>query len=246
MALKIEKRPAPRPRRTVLYGVHGIGKSTFGASSPNPVFIQTEDGIADIDCDRFPLCTSFDQFTDQLYSLFTEEHEYKTLVIDTADWLEALIHKQVAEKAGVKSIDDIGYGKGFSQAVDVWRTVFEGLDQLVTRGVGVLLLAHCQVTKFQDPAGDSYDRYSPKLHAKSSAVLQEWADEVLFGSYTVLTKSVDEGFNKKRTVPVGSKGRVLYASEAPSRLAKNRLAMPPEIGFSWSEYASYFRKDNNQ
>ena len=28
-----------------LYGVHGIGKSTFAAQAPSPVFIQTEDGL---------------------------------------------------------------------------------------------------------------------------------------------------------------------------------------------------------
>lgn len=242
MALAVSKRPAPRPRRTMLYGVHGIGKSTFGASAPNPVFIQTEDGIADLDCDRFPLCQSYDQFLNQFYSLFQEEHEFKTVVIDSADWLEALIHKHVAENNSVKSIEGIGYGKGYTLAADVWRTVLEGCDQLIARGISVVILAHSKVVKFKDPAGDSYDRYSPKLHEKSSAILQEWADEVLFATYKVMTRTADEGFGKERAIPLAGAPRVLKTCESPSHLAKNRLSMPPEIGFSWSEYAAHFRK----
>ena len=32
----------PAPRRVMVYGVQGVGKSTFGAAAPRPIFIQTE------------------------------------------------------------------------------------------------------------------------------------------------------------------------------------------------------------
>ncbi len=44
------------PRRTLLYGTHGIGKSTFGSMAERAVFLPTEDGLGEIDCERFPLC----------------------------------------------------------------------------------------------------------------------------------------------------------------------------------------------
>ena len=47
-----------KPPRVLLYGVEGIGKSTFGSEAPKPIFIQTEDGLDEIDCDRFPLATT--------------------------------------------------------------------------------------------------------------------------------------------------------------------------------------------
>ena len=43
----------------MLFGVQGVGKSTFGASAPSPIFIPCEDGLNDIDCHRFPLAESF-------------------------------------------------------------------------------------------------------------------------------------------------------------------------------------------
>jgi hypothetical protein len=38
---QIQSGRKPAPRRALLYGTHGIGKSTFGARSERPIFIQT-------------------------------------------------------------------------------------------------------------------------------------------------------------------------------------------------------------
>jgi len=43
------------PPRILLYGTEGIGKSTFAAQAPNPIFIPTEDGLNEIDCASFPM-----------------------------------------------------------------------------------------------------------------------------------------------------------------------------------------------
>lgn len=56
----IETCRSSNPRRVMLYGVHGIGKSTFGAMVLRPIFLQTEDGLADIDAPRFPLAGAFE------------------------------------------------------------------------------------------------------------------------------------------------------------------------------------------
>ena len=83
----IQRGKQPLPPRLVLYGTEGIGKSTFGSQCPAPVFIQTEDGLAEIDCDKFPLATSFDDIVGYVNSLLNEPHEYQTVVIDSLDWL---------------------------------------------------------------------------------------------------------------------------------------------------------------
>ena len=58
---QVKSGKAAAPRRVMLYGTHGIGKSTFGAMSPKPIFLQTEDGLGEIDCDKLPLTESFEQ-----------------------------------------------------------------------------------------------------------------------------------------------------------------------------------------
>jgi hypothetical protein len=216
----------------MVYGVHGIGKSTFGASAPRPIFIQTEDGIGDIDCDRLPLCDSLEMFYDQLGSVISEDHDYQTLVIDSADWLENLISAAVCKRAGKKALTDFEFGKGNGLVVAEWGTVLEGLQHAVNRGLMVILLAHSEVTTFNDPLSNSYDRYSPKLLKKSSALIQEWCDEVLFVGEEFSTKVLDEGFNQTRVIGIGEVRRVMYTTEQPGAYAKNRLdGLPDKIDF---------------
>lgn len=236
----IERGRAARPRRIMVYGTHGIGKSTFGAMAERPVFIQTEDGLADIESERFPLATDFKQVIDALGSLYSEEHDYQTVVIDSLDWLERLIHAKTCRDRGVKSIEDIGYGKGHIFALDAWREVLAGLDALRSeRGMQVILIAHAAVEKFSNPETEAYDRYAPRLNKHASALVQEWCDEVLFASYRVLTKTTDEGFNRKRVQGIGSGERVLKTTERPAHVAKNRLGLPDELPLDFHAFAAH-------
>ena len=121
---------SPAPRRVMLYGTHGIGKSTFASCAPKPVFIQTEDGLGEINCAKFPVTTTFDQAMQALSELYTEQHSYRTVVVDSLDWLERLIWAEVCRKRHVESIEDIGYAKGYVFAMTQWREFIDGLSAL--------------------------------------------------------------------------------------------------------------------
>lgn len=236
------KRPAPR--RAMLYGIPGIGKSTWGAMSDSPIFIQTEDGLSEIECAKFPLADTYAQVIAALSELYAEEHTYQTVVVDTLDWLERLIWAEVCRKRGVENIEDVGYGKGYVFALTHWREILDGLTALRNeRGMMVILVAHCQVEKFQSPVADTYDRYGPRLHRHAAAMVQEWADEVLFATYKVQTKQVDEGFDRKRTRAVGQAERVVYTTEGPAHVAKHRLpGLPDELPLDYRAYARHIHQ----
>lgn len=232
-----------RPRRVLLYGTHGIGKTTLGAGTDSPIFIQTEDGLAEIDAPRFPLASSFDGALQALHALATQPHEFGTVVIDSADWLERLIWQDVARDERVPSIDAIPYGKGFGIARDRYKHVLDLLDGLRNdRGMGVLLIAHAAIERFQNPETDPYDRFAPKLHKHASALVQEWCDEVLFCSYRVMTRTSGEGLNK-RTKGIGSGERTIHAAERPGHVAKSRCGLPAEIQFDPDLIAAIVRGD---
>lgn len=232
-----------RPRRVLLYGTHGIGKTTLGAGCDSPVFVPTEDGLAEIEAPRFPLCQSIGEAMAALKTLATQGHEFKTVVVDSADWLERLIWQEVAREERVGSIDAIPYGKGFGMARDRFKQALDLLDGLRNRlGMGVLLIAHSAVERFQNPETDPYDRFAPKLHKHTSALVQEWADEVLFCSYRVMTRTSGEGFNK-RTKGIGSGERTIHAAERPGHVAKSRCGLPAEIPFDADLIAAIVRGD---
>ncbi len=241
----IQKGRAALPRRTFLFGVHGVGKSTFGAMAEKPIFIPTEEGINDLDVDRFPLATRYGDVLNALSSLYSEPHDYKTVVIDSLDWLERLIFAEVCAQRGVESIEDIGYAKGYVFALSQWREVLAGLDALRShRGMAVILIAHAAIEKFNNPETDSYDRYVPRLQKQASALVQEWADEVFFATYRVLTKTTSEGFDRKRIQGIGTGERIVRTTERPAHVAKNRLNLPDEFPLDYRIYAAFVHGEN--
>ncbi|MFO7900008.1 MAG: ATP-binding protein, partial [Planctomycetota bacterium] len=196
---QVQSGKTTEPRRVMLYGTQGIGKSTWGAQAPNPIFIQTEDGLGQVDCDRFPMPATFDDVIAALSELYSEKHPYRTVVVDTLDWLEQLIWAEVCKRKGVENIEDIGYAKGYTFALTHWREVLDGLDALRNdRGMTVALIAHSKIDRFENPETETYDRYTPRLHKHACAMVCEWSDEVLFATYRVHTKQTDEGFGRKK------------------------------------------------
>ena len=242
---RVQRGRVPKPPRVLLYGVEGIGKSTFGSQAPAPVFIQTEDGLDEIACDKFPLATAYDQVTAALAELRSQEHRYETVVIDSLDWLERLIWDKVCADCGVTSIEkaDGGFAKGYVHALTYWREVVDRLNALRNdRNMVVLMIAHAKVEKFEDPESSPYDRYSPRLHKHAAALLSEWSDAVLFATRKFRTQSEDSGFNRKRTIAhaVGKDGgeRILRAVGGPSCVAKNRYGIAGELPLSWAAFVA--------
>ncbi|MCO6455495.1 MAG: ATP-binding protein [Pirellulaceae bacterium] len=240
---RVQRGRISKPPRVLLYGVEGIGKSTFGAQAPKPIFIQTEDGLDEIDCDKFPLAATYDDVLTALGELRSQQHDYETVVVDSLDWLERLVWDKLCVENGVNSIEKVdgGYSKGYTHALTYWREIIDHLNVLRSaRGMVVLLIAHSKVERFEDPESSPYDRYSPRLHKHAAALISEWCDAVLFATRKMRTQSEDAGFNRKRTIAhaIGKDGgeRVLRCVGGPSCVAKNRYAITEELPLSWPAF----------
>ncbi len=227
-----------KPPRILIFGPHGVGKSTFGADAPNPIFLPTEDGLGMLDTARFPVAKSFDEVMQALTSLATEDHNYQTLVEDSLDWLEPLIWQRVCADNNVNSIESIPYGKGFLFALTYWRDYLDAINYLRDeRGMMIIQTAHTEVKRFESPDSDAYDRYIIKLHKGASALVQEHSDCIFFVNYKVAVTQEDVGFNQKRKRAVGSGHRVIYTQEKPAFVSKNRFALPESIPFDEKTWA---------
>jgi hypothetical protein len=236
---RVQRGRSPMPPRILVFGTEGIGKSTFASHMPKPIFVQCEDGLSQIDCDKFPLATSFRDVHEALIELHGQEHHYQTIVVDSLSSLERLIWDAVCKDFGVKSIEkaDGGYAKGYVHALVYWRQIVDLLDALrINKGMAVVLIAHAKVEKFDDPESSAYDRYSPRLHKHASALICEWADGVLFATRKFRTQTEDAGFNRSRTVAhaIGKEGgdRVLRCVGGPSCIAKNRFGIAEDLPLS--------------
>ncbi len=225
------------PRRILLYGQHGVGKSTWAAGAPSPVFIDVEGGLGDIDCAKTEKVNTYGDLC-QAITLLTAS-QYRTIVIDTIDWMERLIFNQVASDAGKTNIADIGFGKGYNEAVRKLEHVLNSLEAAQQSGKGIILLGHSRVVRFENPETQAYDRYEVDLHKTCSGMVQEWCYEVLFASFRVFTRTEDQGFGKERTIAIGGKERFIRTNESAAASAKNRLTLPDELPMEWSAYSKY-------
>lgn len=229
---------APKPPRILIHGVAGVGKTTFAAEANKPVFVLTEDGLGTIPAANFPLARTFEEVLESLAALYTEDHDFKTVVIDSVDWLEPLVWGKACRDNGWASIEEPGYGRGYIAALNLWRQYIEGLNALRDdRGMTVVQIAHTDIKRFDSPEHDPYDRYVIKLHARAAALMQEHSDIVLFANYRISTVKADVGFNKKVNRAMGSGERVIHSAERPAFLAKNRYGLPETLPLDWQSFA---------
>lgn len=220
--------------RAVLYGLDGVGKSTFAAGAPSPIFLGTEDGTNHLDVTRFPEPKTFADVQAAVATLFDENHTFSTLVVDSLDWLEPIIWRHVCALGNKASIEDFGYGKGYTQAVDFWRGLLASIDELrAKKAMHVVLIAHAKIKAKRNPEGDDYDHYVLKLHEASAGVVREWADAVLFSQYETHTVE-DEKSGRVKGISTGR--RILQTSERAAFDAKNRFALPQTLSLSWQSF----------
>jgi hypothetical protein len=225
----IQRGKKPMPPRILVYGTEGIGKSTFGGNAPKPIFIQTEDGLSEIACDKFPVAKSLDEVLAALAELNTQPHDYGTVVIDSLDWLERLIHAQVCKDFGPVKYDSIekvdgGYQRGYVHALTHWRKIVDALTLLRDgKGMAVILIAHAKFEKYEAPGESPVDRYSPRLHKHAAALLTEWCDAVLFATWKMSPTTTKAEKNE----------RILRTVGGPHCVAKNRHELAPELPLSW-------------
>jgi len=236
--MKIIKGKVSAPRSVLIYGTNGCGKTTWATSAPNAILVDFEGGSSDIDCHRTGQITEWGEVVNTLMEL--GELDYKWVILDSLDWLERIIWGQVASSHGKDDVSAIPYGQGYKEALGLWSYLLRGLELLKTKGIGTIAICHSQITRFESPEGQSYDRYEPKLYKSASALWREWVDEILFASYKSMVVTEDGKFGQKRSIGVGTGERYLRTTETPAVVAKNRLQLPTELPMSWEAYQEFF------
>lgn len=238
----IRKTKRVSPRRIVLYGTPGIGKTTWAAMAPKPIFIQTEDGLDEIEAEAFPLCESLADFYKFAGALAQEDHDYKTIAIDSADWLEKLLERHICEEAEKDTIADLGFGKGYKKLAVEWEEILNKLKRLSTdKGMHIILIAHSKVERFECPINGGYDRYSLNLDKRTAPLLKEWATEVLFANYKTYVTKEETGFGQERSRAIGTGERVVHTAERPTHMAKCRLPLPEPLPLDFRAFEKFLQ-----
>jgi hypothetical protein len=223
--------------KTVIYGPEGIGKSTLAARFPRPVFIDTEGSTRHMDVSRMEKPSSWTMLQEQVRYIRDTPGLCGTLVIDTADWAEQLCIRSICASKEIGGIEDLGYGRGYVYLAEEFGKLLNLLEEVVERGVHVVLTAHAMMRKFEQPDEmGAYDRWELKLQKKTAPLVKEWSDLLLFANYKTLSVAADK--EGKKFKAQGGR-RVLYTAHHPCWDAKNRLGLPEELPLDFDALAPY-------
>lgn len=232
------------PPRLLIHGPEGIGKTTFASKAWSPIIVPTEDGANNIPVAKFPVCASYMQFTQYMNALLTEPHEFRTVVIDSLDWLQTLIWQNFQLRRGIP-INRPDFQAGYPEVANTeWAWVFSALNALHARGMAIILIAHSEVVRIESPDTTSYTRWQPKLHKTINPKFIEWCDAVLYASFNISVDTQREGFGRTRGIAntirgANDDGRILIATGGPAVTAKNRYGIGTEpMKLDWDTFIS--------
>ena len=232
--MKITKGKQQRAQRVVLYGVESVGKSTFAAQFPNPLFLDIEGGTAHLNVDRCDI-SSWKQLTESLAE--AKATDYQTIVIDSADWAERLCVEDLLATSKKTSVEDFGFGKGWVMVAERMSRMLASIDTLIDAGKNVVLIAHSKIVRFEAPdALAAYDRYELKLSKQSSPLLKEFADELWFLRFKTKVSTSDTGKGKG----IGGKERILLTTHSAAYDAKTRSGLAEELPLEWASVSHLF------
>lgn len=230
----LKKTRADKPPRVLLYGPPGFGKTSLAAEFPNPVILDIERGVPA----GLEIVTLGDEIDDwskvmeALTALYTQEHDFKTLIVDSLDRLEVLAQRHVCKENKWANIEDAGYGKGYVIAADTMRNFLDGCNALrAARGMNIVYIAHSAVSRFDDPQAASYSKYDIRLNKHVHGMFEDEVDAILFVNQDLSVKSEDVGFGKEVKRAEGGGFRWIYAEARPSYNAKNRFGIPWRVKF---------------
>lgn len=235
--MQITKGAMQGPVKVLIYGPEGIGKSTLASHFPDPLFIDTEGSTKWMDVARLPAPETWNDILEEVKYVYENPDCCKTLVIDTGDWAESLCIAELTKT--VSSIEDFGYGKGYVMLAEKFKKLLDELDKVIAAGVHVVITAHAQMRKFEQPDEmGAYDRWELKLQKKTAPLVKEWSDMILFcnfKTYVVETK------DKKKKAMGGE--RVMYTTHHNCWDAKNRFGLSSPLQMSYDAISQVIGAD---
>ena len=229
------KKPDDRPAIVTVLGDSGLGKTSLACTFPNPIVIRAEDGLSAIPSDQrpdaFPAIQKADDVWDQLMALIKEEHEYKTVVVDSVTALERLFVQHIIDNdpKNPRSINQAlgGYGAGLAAVATMHQRVRKACGMLNERkNMNVVFVAHADTETVELPDQDPYTRYSLRLGKRSVAPYVDDSDVVGFLKLQTFTTGDGE---RKKAMSDGTRLLVCYATA--SNVSKNRFGIEDDIVF---------------
>lgn len=214
-------------------GAPGTGKTSTAATFPEPFLIRTQGEDVPRDApfvpDSIGVTDSVDDLWDQLKALLQDEHEYKTLIIDSITGLEQMFIQDVLSRdPKVKSINQAfgGWGAGPNAVAANHMRVRKAVELLRSkRGMNTVFVAHADIGRIDPPDSEGFSQYTLRLSGKSIAPYTDGVCLVGFLRQDTIVLGGD-GQTKKAT---GTDKIIMTTYRNPAFISKNRFGIKEDI-----------------
>lgn len=203
-----------------IYGPEKVGKSTFGAKLPRPLFCNFEVGtnylpVKPVNIDKW---STFKQVLRQLER--PEAHDYyDTVVIDTVSEAYAACEQFICAQNAVQRIGEIPYGRGYA---DTKREFENALRKITMLGFGLCCICHAEKKTIPGPDDSTIDTMQPAMPSRAADVVNRMVDIIAY---------IDQRFDEN-----GESVRRFITRRTPTVLAGSRLPyLDPVIPFSYED-----------
>lgn len=256
---KLKSSTSTFPPIVVMYGIDGVGKTSLASEFPDAIYLptageRTPEGVdlptPENEEGGVKYIETWADLKEIVGELLTEDHPFKTVIFDALDGLEPIINAETCIRIGADSIgsNDKGspaaFGQGDVQGDVEWGEFMDACAMLTQRGIAVVLLAHPEIKRFDDPLNDPYDRYLVGIRKRAAKLVRERSDIVAFLNYRVSIKTKEVGIKKEVSHAEGGKERQIHLTRGAGFDAKNRYSMPDAItyrkGKGYEELSKYF------
>lgn len=163
---------------TLIYGRKGIGKTSLAAQFPDPYFLCFEPGTKALRV-RSTNIHNFEEFKVFLKILRKKEGTYKTLVIDTIDFLYSHIYDFICDREGIGSpteMDDWGATWG-----EIKKTFRSCIDKILALDCGKVFISHDVEKEITLRDGTKTDRVQPTMSKQALHEIEAIVD--IIGCY---------------------------------------------------------------
>ena len=230
--------PVIRAKRVGIHGPPAVGKSTLASQFLRPLFLDTEDGTAELNVERIRIA-SFEDFEKAYEALLEEQPKFQTVVIDTIDALEKFMRTKLCRKYRKAGIEEFPYGKGWVYLSEEFERLLASLDILISKGLNVVVIGHTAVRRVYLPElPDPFDRYELQLYDRNAARLKQWLDALLFLNWNVRVQEGTTG----RMRGLSGKERLIFTTHSAAFDAKNRVGLPEKLPCEIATLAPLFNQ----
>ena len=235
------------PLVTVVTGATAVGKTHFACQSDDPIKLDLEHGAEIHNHQKIPLYGKdvvFDDCVESLRLIYANHKKMgvKTVIVDSFDWVQKLIHKEVCSKKNVETIDELKWGAGYQLAASLAQDFVNGLDSLRQLGLEIIIICHTQIVKVDEPIHDLYEIYDLKLDRLIRNNLKEWSTIIAFCEFQQSTHLKGERFGQKMYKAISTGDRIMHTVPQAGFVAKSRIPIPSPLPLDWKIFQQEINK----